>query len=188
MTNTTPTPLDNPDGIAAAKERIYGVLTKTSIDLPNNQRRIAGGGGLYSTAEDLADFLLAHMNKGRHGNFQLLQPETISLMHSPIRTQGGDFMQVGYGYGWGIYQDEPRQMWDITFQPRGYQGHGGSYLGYLGAMYMVEEQQGAYGYVLLTNTSHVVKTDYPWHFATNLNIGNLILQEAHRIFQASVNQ
>jgi hypothetical protein len=97
-------------------------------------------------------------------------------------------MQTGYGYGWGVYKEEPQQMWDITFQPRGYQGHGGSCWGYNGVMFMVEEEQGAYGYVLLTNTGHSEKPDWPWHFATKLNIGDLILGEAYRMYQDSLGQ
>ena len=97
-------------------------------------------------------------------------------------------MQRGYGYGWGIFQEEPLQMGDITFQPRGYQGHGGGYYGYAGAMFVVEEEQGAYGYVLLTNTNEVAKRDWPWKFAIQVNIQDLILQEAHRMYQDSLDR
>ena len=188
MTNTTATPLDNPERIALPYERIYGVLTKTNVELPLSQRLIIGGGGLYSTADDLANFLLAHMNQGEFEGYQLLQPETVALMHKSIKSSGGDFMQTGYGYGWGTFQEEPRQMWDITYQPRGYQGHGGGYFGYAGAMFMVEEDEGAYGYVLLSNTNDVTKRDWAWKFAIQVNIQDLILQEAHRMYQASLNQ
>jgi hypothetical protein len=97
-------------------------------------------------------------------------------------------MQVGYGYGWGIFQEESRQMWDITFQPRGFQGHGGRYFGYSSAIYMVEEEQGAYGYVLLANHSMVESFDEPWVFAIQHNIQDLILQEAYKIYQYSINK
>jgi len=97
-------------------------------------------------------------------------------------------MQIGYGYGWGIYQKEPRQMWDITFHPRGYQGHGGRTWGYNSAMYMVEENQGAYGYILLMNHSMVESMDYPWAFSIQFNIQDSILGEAYRVYQASLNQ
>jgi hypothetical protein len=79
-------------------------------------------------------------------------------------------------------------MWDITFQPRGYKGHGGRYWGYAGTMFMVEEEQGAYGYVLLVNTSMVGKFDWPWVFAIQANIQDLILGEAYRVYQDSLNQ
>ena len=79
-------------------------------------------------------------------------------------------------------------MWDITFQPRGYQGHGGRYWGYSGAMGMVEESAGTYGLVLLTNTSILSKWDTPWVFATQNNIQNLILGEAYRMYQELLRQ
>ena len=79
-------------------------------------------------------------------------------------------------------------MWDITFQPRGYQGHGGSDWGYWGSMFMVEEEQGAYGYVLLTNTGTSGSVDFQSVIATKVNIGDLILGEAYRIYQDSLNQ
>jgi CubicO group peptidase (beta-lactamase class C family) len=188
MTSTTATPLDNSERMAVPYERYYGVLTKTNLQLPLSQRRRIGGGGLYSTVADLANFLLAHMNQGEFEGHQLLQPDAVALMHEPIRSSGGDFLQRGYGYGWGTFEDEPYQLWDITLQPRGYQGHGGGYYGYGGAMFMVEEEKGAYGYVLLTNTNDVAEADWPWSFAVQINLQDLILGEAYRIYQASLNQ
>jgi CubicO group peptidase (beta-lactamase class C family) len=188
MTSTTATPLDNPERMAVPYERYYGVLVKTNLQLPLSQRRRIGGGGLYSTVADLANFLLAHMNQGEFEEHPLLHPDSVALMHRPTRSSGGDFLQRGYGYGWGTFEDEPYQLWDITLQPRGYQGHGGGYYGYGGAMFMVEEEQGAYGYVLLTNTNDVAEADWPWSFAVQINLQDLILGEAYRIYQASLNQ
>jgi hypothetical protein len=104
-------------------------------------------------------------------------------MHRKTETSGGAFMQIGYGYGWGIFRKQPQQMWDITFKPRGYQGHGGAYWGYSSAMFMVEEEQGAYGYVLLINTAHVGKADSPWDIAIKGNTGNIILSKAYLMYQ-----
>jgi CubicO group peptidase (beta-lactamase class C family) len=188
MEDTTSSPLDNPEKIAAPYERWYGVLSKSNVELPLNQRFRIGGGGLYSNVGDLSNFLIAHMNQGSFENYQLLHPENINLMHSKTSKTSDDFMQVGYGYGWGIFQEESRQMWDITFQPRGFQGHGGRYFGYSSAIYMVEEEQGAYGYVLLANHSMVESFDEPWVFAIQHNIQDLILQEAYKIYQYSINK
>jgi CubicO group peptidase (beta-lactamase class C family) len=186
MDDTTTLPLNNPLKIATPYERWYSVLTKSNVELPLNQRLRIGGGGIYSTVDDLANFLIAQMNQGNYQNYQLLNPETIRLMHSKISNTSADFMQEGYGYGWGIFQDEPRQMWDITFQPRGFQGHGGRYFGYSSAMYMVEEEQRAYGYIMLANHSMVESFDLPWVFAIQNNIQDLILQEAYEMYQDSM--
>ena len=53
---------------------------------------------------------------------------------------------------------------------------------------MVEEEEGAYGFVLLTNTHEVAKRDWPWKFAIQINIQDLILQEAHRMYQAALSE
>jgi len=187
MNNTTATPLDTPARVAIPYERWYGVLAKTNVQLPLFQRCRVGGGGLYSTAGDLSKFLLSHMNQGRFGEFQLLQPETVALMHQSRSETHGDFMQVGYGYGWGIFQQEPRQMWDITFHPRGFQGHGGRTWGYSSAMYMVDDADGAYGYILLMNHSMVESMDQPWVFSIQMNIQDILLGEAHQHYQDSQN-
>jgi CubicO group peptidase (beta-lactamase class C family) len=187
MTSTTSAPLDHPESIAIPYERWYGVMSKTNVQLPLAQRRRIGGGGLYSAASDLANFLIAHMNQGEFDGRQLLQPENIELMHSMSSQTGGDFMQIGYGFGWGRFQNEPRQMWDLVFQPRGFQGHGGRYWGYSSAMYMVEQEQGAYGYVLLINNSTTESMDYPWIFSIQNNIQDSILNEAYQMYQADKN-
>ena len=65
--------------------------------------------------------------------------------------------------------------------------HGGRTRGYASAMYMVEEKDGAYGYVLLINISLVESMDMLWAFAIQYNIQDLILQEAHRRYQTPLN-
>ena len=94
-------------------------------------------------------------------------------------------MQTGYGFGWASFQTEPRQMWDITFQPRGFQGHGGRDWGYGSAMYMVEDGEGTYGYVLLINTIMVVSLEEAWFFGIQANLQDLFLGQAHRMYKSS---
>jgi CubicO group peptidase (beta-lactamase class C family) len=188
MRNATATPLDDPDQIAIPYERWYGVLAKRNVPLPLSQRRRIGGGGLYTTAEDLAKFLLVHMNQGKVDGQQLLQPETVALMHRSQSETSGDFMQVGYGCGWSRFQKDPWQVWDLILQPRGFEGHGGRTWGYSSAMYMVQEREGAYGYVLLINTSMVESMDTPWYFAIQANLQDVILGEAYRMYQTATDQ
>lgn len=40
-------------------------------------------GGLATTAHDMTQFMLAHLQQGRHGDYQLLRPQTLQLMHAP---------------------------------------------------------------------------------------------------------
>jgi CubicO group peptidase (beta-lactamase class C family) len=174
--------------MATPFERWYGVLSKRNVELPFSQRPRIGGGGLYSTATDLANFTIAQINQGKFLRFQLLMPENIDLMHTLESETNGDFLQVGYGYGWGIFRDDPWQMWDMTFKPHGFQGHGGRYLGYSSAMYMVQEEVGGYGYVMLMNTGMTESQDMPWFFSIQFNIQDSLLQEAQRLYQASHNE
>jgi CubicO group peptidase (beta-lactamase class C family) len=39
--------------------------------------------GLATTAYDMTRFMLAHLQQGRYGDYQLLRPETLQLMHAP---------------------------------------------------------------------------------------------------------
>ena len=39
-------------------------------------------GSVSTTAEDMARFMLAHLQGGRHGDAQILKPETVRLMHA----------------------------------------------------------------------------------------------------------
>ena len=125
------------------------------------------------------------MNQGEFTEHQLLQPDTVAEMHNITSRTGGDFMQTGYGSGWAKSQTEPRQMWDITFQPRGFRGHGGRFWGYGSAMPMVEDGEGAYGYVLQINTSMVESLEEPWFFGIQANLQDLLLSQAHRMYKSS---
>lgn len=55
-------------------------------------------------------------------------------------------------------------------------------------MYMVDDNDGSYGYVLLMNHSMVASMDDSWFFSILLNIQDLILGEAYRRYQESLNQ
>ncbi len=41
-------------------------------------------GALSSSGDDMAKFMLAHLQQGRLGDAQILKPETVKLMHSPL--------------------------------------------------------------------------------------------------------
>ena len=102
---------------------------------------------ICSTAEDLARFMIAHMNKGRYKNHQLLEPGTIALMrekHSP----GKDIFHLSSncpfkGYGLGIIQYSGDCF-----------GHGGSTFGFLSLWCFNNSQKR--GYVILTNINGIL--------------------------------
>jgi CubicO group peptidase (beta-lactamase class C family) len=78
----------------------------------------SGGGGLMSTVADYLIFCNVILNQGRHGNMQLLAPETLRLMstnHLPMgrdlpAATAGLFSEaghsgIGFGLGWATTVD-----------------------------------------------------------------------------------
>ena len=102
---------------------------------------------IYSTADDLGKFMIAHMNNGHYKKFQLLERETIELMqekHSP----GKDLFHLESncpykGYGYGIIQ-----------YSNNWYGHGGSTFGYQ-CLWSFNKSNNN-GYVIVTNLNGIL--------------------------------
>lgn len=100
--------------------------------------------GMYSNAEDLAKFMIAHMNNGQYNNIPLLQPETIELMHKKHSHKRNLFDLssrcpfAGYGLG-------------IIYYGNNLFGHGGSTIGYQSLLTFSKSDKS--GYVILTNVN-----------------------------------
>jgi CubicO group peptidase (beta-lactamase class C family) len=58
---------------------------------------LAGSGGVISTAEDMAHYLIMQANGGRFKEASLLSPESIALMHTPPQNLDSD-----YAMGWFV--------------------------------------------------------------------------------------
>ncbi|HEV7346234.1 MAG TPA: serine hydrolase domain-containing protein [Devosia sp.] len=58
-----------------------GYATATGAATPFELAAASPAGALTVTAPDMARFMLAHLNKGRLGDAQILQPATANLMH-----------------------------------------------------------------------------------------------------------
>ncbi len=114
------------------------------IPLPHyNAGCFAPMGGLRSTCEDLGRFLIAHMNNGSYHGFQLLEEETVELMHDAkyeesINNESNLRFRV-YGMGWFSCN------WFSTET----EGHGGMVPG--GVAYMMTDTVNNTGFVMLTN-------------------------------------
>ena len=98
-----------------------------------------------SSVPDLAVYLITHMNEGRAPNgYQLLQPDTVALMHelAVVNAEGGinTFPMLGVGLGWYVCEN-------------GIQGHIGGAPGYGATMLCQETTQGKVGIILLRNWS-----------------------------------
>ena len=172
MNNTGYEASDFSERLASPHEQIGGVLRA----LPRTGW--SASGKLRSSVLDLSQFLIAHLNPGRNGDVQLLQPRTIELMHgliSPLDWPAffGLHWQ-GYGLGWELYRD-------------GYQGHPGACPGYLANIVLQQEDQGRYGVVLMANRGASFDTT-EWASTSYAAILNLLLQEAGELYQEQAEQ
>jgi CubicO group peptidase (beta-lactamase class C family) len=162
MTSTVFSIHDFPERQAIPYERLYGVFTKTMIELPLYGRRMYGGGGLRSTVKDISHFMIALMNNGTYGDYQMLQPETVALMKSVqagVKLGCGDVCQVNNGFGLCLLDDQPVKYWNHEYNLDGAMGHGGSNPGWSSCMYFVENTNGSYGIITMTNHKQTYKQD-----------------------------
>ncbi len=182
MAHTARLTVDPPSQQAIPVERVYGVLSKANLEVPFYGAARVGGGGLYSTVADMAQFVIAHLNQGRVGEVQLLAPETVNEMHQPRVFSSADLGMEAYGYGWTLYQEQPWEYWGTMLQFYGAGGHGGGDIGYRTRIYAVEKDEGGFGVIVLTNTENFFKTDQPWYFSTYLQLETLLMEEAQRLW------
>jgi len=92
-----------------------------------------GGGGYFSTADDMSKYMLAHLNQGEYNGVSILNATTIELMHTEV-----DYSKLGLG--WWV-----RETFGLL---KDYQGHpGGPHNGFYCANYM----RYSLGVVLLLN-------------------------------------
>ena len=99
-------------------------------------------GQLISSAEDMAHYLIAQLNGGRYGDNQILSPDGIAEMHSPVADATTMGVEVGdYGMGWFVLQtDRGVNIW-----------HDGSGPDYYAYMALLPEQKR--GLILLFNAN-----------------------------------
>jgi len=122
----------------------YTRINGQNIELP-----IWDGQGsmMHTTAEDMAKFVLALMNDGQHGDFQLLQPETIELMQQRtsrfkvLFKSSDDLPQKGHGLGLFVFRS-------------GWYGNGGSAPGFQCLLRFHPSRQ--VGYVILSNVNAIL--------------------------------
>jgi CubicO group peptidase (beta-lactamase class C family) len=55
-------------------------------------------GSLTTSAADMARFMLAHLQQGRLGDYEMLHKETAQLMHSPSETSLPGFASMAHGF------------------------------------------------------------------------------------------
>jgi CubicO group peptidase (beta-lactamase class C family) len=163
---------------AIPHEQVQGILSKANVELPLYARTQVGGGGLYSTVPDLAQFMIAHLNRGQVDGTPLLKPETVALMQRQAVAASSDVGMKGYGMGLTTMRTEPWQYYGHFYDFHGATGHGGADYGYLGRMFFVEKEGGGYGVILLSNLSKFSDSDLLWFFTVYLKLDNLLMRDA----------
>jgi len=97
-------------------------------------------GQLISSAEDMAHYLIAHLNEGRYKNVQILSPEGIAELHRPAVDATTMGIEMGdYSMGWFV--EETKQGVRLT--------HDGVLPDFYSYMALLPEQN--LGMVLLVN-------------------------------------
>lgn len=163
---------------AAGNEREFGLLSKTNLGVPD-YNRVPGPGGLITTIADLSKFLITQINQGAVGDAHILTPESIAQMHEKAVEGRGHINKDGYGLGFTHLSSEPWEFYGHFYGLNGAVGHEGGNIGYAGALYFIEEGQGGYGFILLTNISNIEKgADYSWYFPVYYRINVLLMEEA----------
>ena len=124
----------------------YTRIEGKNIELPvwNGQ-----GSMMHTTAGDMAKFVLALMNDGQYGDFQLLQPETIELMQRRTTRfkalsffrSNDDLTRTGHGLGLFAFRG-------------GWFGYGGSAPGFQCLLRFHPSRQA--GYVILSNVNAIL--------------------------------
>jgi CubicO group peptidase (beta-lactamase class C family) len=79
-------------------EMSQGYQTASSPPQPYELIIPAPAGSLASTAADMTRFMLAHLQEGRLGDFEMLDPQTTKLMHTPSETSLPGFSTMAHGF------------------------------------------------------------------------------------------
>ncbi len=135
--STSSEAIGHADQLAQGHLLAFGV----PIAAPEDPGFFAGSGGVISTAEDLAHFLIMQNNGGRYGNKQIVSAASLKLMHTPLAAIHSD-----YGMGWFAMQEEGQPVFE----------HNGILSTFYAETMLLPE--GAYGVVVLYNM-HAVSAD-----------------------------
>ena len=131
------------DGLAVGHRVWFGVPIPAP-DLPVPIGSLPSG-QLVSSAEDMARYLIAHLNGGRYGDAQLLSPKGMAEMHRPATRAASMGVEMGaYGMGWFVEEtDRGTRLW-----------HHGQVPDFFAYMAVLPEQ--GRGLVLLVNANQLI--------------------------------
>jgi len=136
------------DGVAQGHYPFFGFVVPWEIPF---SRGSMGSASVVSSAEDLGHVLTAHLNEGRFADAQVLSPEAMADLETPLL-----HMAAWDGYGWGWWSTplyDGGAIHDVDGVPQ-YQApvmleHGGSISNFAAGLLVMPEA--GYGVVVLMN-------------------------------------
>lgn len=102
-----------PQGLASNMSNGYIYSNNAYTSEPFEYVQVWPAGSFSSTSEDMAKFMIAHLQNGRYGNSSILQEATARRMHSELFTN--DPKVSGWTYG----------FWEMRLNNQSLIGHGG---------------------------------------------------------------
>jgi CubicO group peptidase (beta-lactamase class C family) len=98
---------------ASGREVLNG--RRITVPMFRNSTLLNPAGGVYSNVGDLANWMLVHLENGRLGDRQIIQPATLADMHRTHMPLGATIREpervaVGYGLGWFTDMYRGRQV------------------------------------------------------------------------------
>ena len=131
------------DGLAVGHRYWFAVpIAAPTLPVP---RGPVPAGYLISSAENMARYLIAHLNDGRYGDAQVLSPDGIAELHRPAVPARMLSLPMGsYGMGWFVEEvGQGTLLW-----------HDGTLPDFFSYMALVPESKR--GVVLLVNANHML--------------------------------
>ncbi|MFX1268378.1 MAG: serine hydrolase domain-containing protein [Promethearchaeota archaeon] len=145
-----------------------------NFEYPLYNINVTGAGCLRSTIPDMAKYLISYMNQGEYNGTQLINPESVELIHSNHVSLTGTsvegFNWEGYGLGWFLYSEN-------------FKGHGGATPGFSSNMYFKKDNEGTFGVILMFNRGSALIYDEKLINSFIPSINQLILERAEFLFQ-----
>ena len=123
-------------GVSRGYYPFFGITT--IYDKPLS-RAVTPWGGIYSSAEDMTHYLIAHLNEGQYLNGTILSPKGMVELHSPGN-------KSNYAMGWGVFP------YDKIYTAISHEGGGPYFHSYV---LLVPEKK--FGIVLLINMDDPTK-------------------------------
>jgi len=108
-------------------------------------RIITPSTGLFSSAEDMSRYLVAHLNQGNYQGTSIITPKGVEELHTLAANYSEN---TGYAMGWTVF---PFPQADPENEPPTTLAHGGRWIGYQSLMVIIPDKE--VGVVVMFNKS-----------------------------------